>query len=269
MVKKLYKHELLAYMRSILPINLILIAVAVFTRVVQFFESDTATYNIIFGSSVFVFVISIIVSLVLSFIMGIKRFYTNLFTNEGYLTLTLPVTPAQHVLVKFTVATAAIVFNVIMILTSLLIVTSGEVCSEIFKALGYILSGAYGELGFNLIFYIIETLILGIVYVATSYLLFYACISIGQRAKKNRVAAAVGVYFIYYAILQVLSTIGIIIINAFSDKLPFEAIGRFIDNHPEGFVHIFLCGAIVITALVGFAYFMISKYIIKKKLNIE
>ena len=54
----------------------------------------------------------------------------------------------------------------------------------------------------NGLFYIIEVLLLILVAIICGYLLIYACISIGQLARKNKILAAVGVYFGYSVVLQ-------------------------------------------------------------------
>ena len=41
MVKKLLKHEFLAYLRVWIPMQIILMAAALFGRILQFFESDS------------------------------------------------------------------------------------------------------------------------------------------------------------------------------------------------------------------------------------
>lgn len=269
MVKKLFKHEFLAYLRVVLPMHIILLFIALFNRITQLFESTSSTYDIIFGSSMFIYIIALIVCIVLTFIFGIKRFYSNLFTHEGYLTLTLPVTPAQHILVKATVATTSILFSLVMAFASLLIITFGEVGIEIFKAIGFLYNEAYPIVGFNLILYIAEFVLVGIVSIATSYLLYYACICIGQRAKKSRVAAAIAVYFIYYVIVQVLGTIFMVLLPKIVDVLPLDKLADFATAHPHGMCHIIMGAWILFTAIMGFVYFIISKHIVSKKLNIE
>ena len=269
MVKKLFKHEIKAYLRTIIPMHLILIAVALLSRIIQIFDDNSDTFNTVFGSSVIVFVIGAIVCLVLTFIFGIKRFYSNMFTYEGYLTLTLPVTSTAHIFVKAVIATLSAITSFIMIAISVCVITFGDVCVELFNAAGWILKMFYKELGFNSVFYIIECVVLYILSIMMGYLLLYACIAIGQRAKKNRVAAAVGVYFAYYFIVQILGTCLIVIINNYYMYLPIENIIKFIENNPEATVHIFLCAAILWQAILGTIYFIVTRYTINKKLNLE
>ena len=100
-------------------------------------------------------------------------------------------------------------------------------------------------------------------------LLFYACMCIGQLAKKNRVLAAVGVYYGYYIVCQVLSTATTTLV-AISADLPFwEAIGAFIEKHPFASVHIGLCAILAVTVGLALVYYFLSRHILYKRLNLE
>lgn len=269
MVKKLFKHEMTAYYRAMLPMQFILLGIAVLTRLVQFFESDKTVYGIIFGSAVTAYVVAVIVCLIMTFVVGITRFYRNLFTGEGYLSFTLPVTTRAHILTKLAVSVIFTVFSLIAVLVSFALVTMGDAFAEIVKACAYITRSTYNSIGTHLIFYVIEAIVLALLAVASSYLLVYGCISLGQTAKKNRILAAFGFYFAYYFITQILGTIFIIFINEFSDCQLFYNIGRFADNHTFAFVHIMLCLLMLWYLLTSLMYYFVSHIVIKKKLNLE
>lgn len=269
MVKKLFKHELYAYLRTILPMHMILIGIGILGRFIQLFDNNSTAYNIVFWSSVVAFIIGVVVCILLTFIFGIRRFYTNLFTHEGYLSFTLPVTSTQHIFVKNIVAVIAQISSIIMILIATCTITLGEVCAELFKALGYIIKMFYREYNQHTTLFILEFIVALTVVISTTYMLFYACIALGQRAKKNRVAAAVGIFFAYYLIIQVLATIGIIIVTVFYDQLRIEDLLLYLNNHPVFTIHLGWCGTIVISSLLNLLYFSITKSSITKKLNLE
>ncbi len=269
MVKKLFKHEFASYSRIILPMNLILLAVALLTRIVQIFDDNSSTYNSIFATTIIIFVVSCIVCAVLTTIFSIKRFYSNLFTHEGYLSFTLPVSATQHIFTKLTVAVCSLIFSFVMIIASVCVVTFGDVCVEVFKVIGYILGDMYKEFGVHLVFYIIEFAVLCIVSLTVGYLTFYGCISIGQRANKNRIPWAVVAYFVYYVIFQIVGTMFIIIISSLHDTEFMKNIAEFIAFHTNTFIHLFICGYIVFELVLGTIFFFITKHNISKKLNLE
>ena len=270
MVKKLFKHEFLAALRLWLPMQIILLAVALFGRIVQFFETDTTAYNIVFGSSAVIYVLAIFTSLMLTQIFGIVRFYKNLFSPEGYLSFTLPVTTEQHITVKTVVAACSMVGSLLVAFISFAVFTAGEVFVEVMKAAGYLIKMFINEFGrVNFVFYLAEGIALLAVGLLGGFLLYYACIALGQTFKKNRVIGAVGVYFIYYAIVQLCSTVLMIILTFWANTPFFEAIVDFIDTCPEAFIHLALIGLLLFAMVMTAVYFLIIRLVIRKKLNLE
>jgi hypothetical protein len=160
MVKKLFKHEFLAYMRALLPMHLIMLGIAALTRFVYIFEEDSTMFNIIGTSSVIALVVSCLVCLVLSGVNIITRFYKNMFTHEGYLSFTLPVTVEQHIFVKLVTGVAIIFANILFIIVGVCIATAGELTVEIFKAMFWLLGKAGEEIGGHFWLFLLELLVL-------------------------------------------------------------------------------------------------------------
>ena len=270
MVKKLFKHEFLAALRLWLPMQVILLAVALFGRLIQFFETNTQAYRIVFGSSMVIYVLALIASLFLTLVFGIVRFYKNLFSSEGYLSFTLPITTDQHILVKTLVATASMVGTVLVAFLSFMVVSAGEVFVEVMKAAGYLIGKFAEEFGSaNTIGYIAEGILLVLVSIAMAYLLYYACIALGQTFKKNRVIGAVGVYFIYYTITQIIGTILVIICTFLAESGLFAAISNFIDAQPEFSIHLIMILLLIWAALSAGIYYLVIRWVIRNKLNLE
>ena len=185
MVGKLFKYEFLAFMRAVLPFQILMPSAALLLRIVQIFESDTAAYNTVFTSSLVMFIISIAVALVMTFATAITRYYKNLFTYEGYLSFTLPVTERAHILTKLSVSVLWIIISVFVIIASISIATMGEVFVELCKAVAYMTEYLFTHGKWDFVFFIIEFVILAICLISTALLLFYGCITVGQLAKKN------------------------------------------------------------------------------------
>ena len=269
MVSKLFKHEINSYLRVVLPMHMVLIGIALLGRFVQLFDNNSTAYNIVFWSSVVAFIVGVVVCILLTLIFGIKRFYSNLFTSEGYLSFTLPVTSTQHIMVKNIVAVISQVASLVMIIIATCIITFGDVCVELFKAGGYLVKFFYREFGYHTVLYIIEFIVALFIALSATYMLYYACIALGQRAKKNRVGAAVGVFFLYYFIIQVLGTIFIVVVNNYWKELGLDKLFDYLSEHPITTGHIVLCGIIVVSALFSLLYYTITKKTITNKLNLE
>ena len=269
MVKKLFKHEFIAYMRALLPMHLILLGVACLTRFVYFFEEETTIFNIIGTSSIIALVVASVVCLVMTFFNVITRFYKNMFTNEGYLSFTLPVTVDQHILVKVITGCLFIIFSLIFIVVAVLTASAGVLAVELIKAGVYLLKFLAEQIGSGFAGYVVEAIILALVTVISGILLFYACIALGQLSNKNRKIAAIGVYFGYYFVFQIFGTIMIILFSELQGSPLFISIVNFIDTHPKATIHIGFWIGIVWTAILGLVYYAITRYIMKNKLNLE
>jgi hypothetical protein len=268
MVRKLFKHEFLSYARIMLPIYAVLIGVSGVNRIVQLFEQDNIIYNIAFVSSIIAYAVTIILALVLTTITAVTRYYKNLFSGEGYLSFTLPVTPAAHLWVKSLTVIAIEIITIVVILLSVSVITAGDVLTEVFKAIGYLCGRVFESVGAHFWFYIAEFIFLLLITSLTSIMMFYFCITVGQLAKKNRVLAAVGVYFGLYILSQVVSTIGMILLTVFGEPLG-EFLLEFLAEHPFASAH-WIFGIIALANVVMSAvYFLVNRAIIKNKLNLE
>lgn len=269
MVKKLIKHEFMALARMLVPMYIILLGLSLITRILFIFENDSLVYSIIAGSSVAILAIALIVGTVYTLVSCVIRFYRNLFSKEGYLTFTLPVSVEAHLLTKLFTAVVAYIASLAIIGVAFCIATSGDLLVEIIKAAGFLLGKAGEVLGANLPFYFLEFTLLEIVSICMSFLLFYACMCIGQLAKRSRVLLALGVYFGYYYLVQILVTVGMVLLTMFQYTDAFSDIMNWISNNIELFVHILLLGATVFYGVLSGVYYLIAHKIMKKKLNLE
>ncbi len=269
MVKKLLKYEFISYLRTLMPMYGIMLAIGLVTRFVQLFENEHYSYDVVFGSSVIALAISAVVCLVMTVVVGVTRFYKNLYSAEGYLSFTLPVTAGQHIFAKLIMLTAFTFLGLFAILVSASLSMMGEVLWEVFKAIGYLLRKLFEMAGGNLFFYIPEALLLIVVSFVYLYLLYYCCITIGQTAKKNRIFMAFVAYFVYYLITQFFGTAFVIVGMFFGQYGIWEAITDAIVAHPFASVHILLIGATILISALSAAYYFIIRHIMTKKLNLE
>ncbi len=269
MVKKLLKHEFMALGRMLVPMYIILLGLSLITRIIVIFENDSVIYDIISVSSIVVLTIGLVVGLIYTIVSCVIRFYRNLFSKEGYLTFTLPVSTSAHLLTKLFASVVAYIASLGIVFAAFCVATSGELLVEIFKAAGFLLGEAGEVMGANLAFYAIELAVASLVSTCTGFLLFYACMCIGQLAKRSRVLLALGVYFGYYYLTQILVTLGLVFMTVFEDTELFYDIISWIELHPTEFIHVALIGALVIEAVLGGVYYLIAHTIMKKKLNLE
>lgn len=269
MVKKLFKHEYLAWLRVLPLIYGIALVIAAMLRLLIAFETDSIYYNIVLFFAVLMFGASLLVTMAAPTVFGILRFYKNLFTGEGYLTHTLPVTPAAQMWVKLLAAVSFDLASLLIVLLAGIIAASGELFTEICNAIAYLFEMIPEDMAGHLAGWGAEFALLTLALLLTNYLMFYLCICIGQLVRKNRVLAAVGVYFGLYVISQIISTIMTVVFAILGESGALDNLLLQIGEHPIASSHIFLCCTTGLTMLLGIAYYLICHRIIRKKLNLE
>ena len=150
------------------------------------------------------------ISMVVTIYIAI-RFYRNLYTDEGYLMHTLPVTPRQLILAKLLVA-ALWVFVLSMLalwaiccimlfgLPAMALVDMPVVISSLMEYFPQIFG--MGPVAF-LLFYVV----LSLVSAFSNVLIAYAAVSLGQLITKHKVMASVLCYIGFTMLIQTISTL--------------------------------------------------------------
>lgn len=162
----------------------------------------------------FACIAAIFISFIFTLILVFVRFYRHFFTDEGYLTFTLPVKRSTLLLSK--TANAAIWFCAQFAVTGISVLLilmigakpegGGFLNLGFFEEVREFFVFGWEAIGAWLIVYTAEALLGVAVYLAYSILLVYFCITFGAViAKKAKIIASIGVY---YAVTVLLGTIG-------------------------------------------------------------
>lgn len=129
MLKKLIKHEWLATWKNLAMLNGGILLLGILGRIILPLLSNSNLFKInlfailISLCGVF-YIFAIFAVAIITNVLLISRFYRNMFTDEGYLMHTLPVTSSAHILSKLVVYIAWFVIDGISILASLSILFS-------------------------------------------------------------------------------------------------------------------------------------------------
>ena len=269
MVKKLYKHECIAWLRFLPWIWGITLAVAGIHRLMQLFETDSIFYVILIGFTSVVYVLALLACPAFTTIFGVVRFYRHFFTGEGYLTFTLPVSYKAHLWVKISTAALFTLVSSAVCLLSGLIVTTGEVFVEVIKAAQYLIRQAPADITAHLPWYGLEFAFIGICSLFYGYLMYGTCICLGQLAHKHRILAAVGVYFGFYMVTQTLSTVGNVTFMMLTETGTLDSLNTFIANNAQLCVHIGLGACIVLSVVCSLVFWLICHWVLRKRINLE
>ena len=275
MLGKLLKYEFKAMGRTLLPLYGALLAVAAILGLMINF-SDAMNATGIIGSImaiviVVVYVVLLIAIVIMTMVLIVQRFSRNLLGTEGYFLLTLPASIDSHILSKTISAMVWSVFSGIvgMLTLPLILLTSGSAntnVGEIFNQIGRGLGMVAEKIGGgNLAVLIIEVLMFMILTGAAFALKVYASISIGHQVQKHT------------GLLSLATFVGLCIVESMAGSFvgvkTFEISGG--SNIEQQVVdtvlyaqQIMLVG-IAFTAVVAAIYYVITRLLMKYKLNIE
>lgn len=214
MLKKLLKYDFIAVLKywwiAALTSFLLSIVGGGCIKLWSFEKELPTIVYVVTGIILFLVIISYIVFVILSKVFIFTRFYRNFFTDEGYLTFTLPVKRAQLLNSKLIVSTiTTLATNSICILNIfiMLFIGLGEslFTSDFSKHFFELISVRCQACGWYLPIYILILLGILILSIVFSSLLLFFCITFASIImKKAKVITAIG---IYYGINSVISFI--------------------------------------------------------------
>ncbi|MBQ9112155.1 MAG: hypothetical protein IJY08_01080 [Clostridia bacterium] len=225
---------------------------------------------------VFACIMAISASGLLSQLIVYYRFYRNFFTDEGYLTFTLPVSRKTLLLSKtvnaFIWTTLSGILIAVCFSMFFLISPPAEFAEEFYSSIFFDLVGEmFGEiLDGWFVLYIIQALIIGACYMVFSISLIHFSITMGATvAKKYKLLAGVGIYYVANTAISVVAQI----IGTFA-MLSFDAVFEdFLETASATAQSIFIAVVLLIVmiavaALAAVMYIMTQKRI-ENKLNLE
>lgn len=162
---------------------------------------------------IFVMIAGVVISLILVY----WRIYTHFFTDEGYLTFTLPVKRSTLYLSKVLTALIVQVATVLVLIVGigfmcLLIPPTeaggGPINPVVFRELGHVIAQGWETIGAWMIVYALLVLVLMVLLALFSTGMVFLCMTIGSIvAKKHKLLAAIGIYYAVHTVLSFASSI--------------------------------------------------------------
>ncbi len=276
MLTKLLKYDMKFSYRVMLFIYMAAIALSGFLSVTLLL-SQTVEYISIFSLISFLpYMFSLFAVALSGFLVVAVRVYKNLYTDEGYLTFTLPVTSAQIIWSKvflygFWQITGMIVLLVSMALPVLTLAYSQGVGGEIVGIIELVIDylGFWARTVLNLdaqmiaVFFAVLFLEFVVMLISTPVVIVFS-FSVGQLANRYRLLATFGVYYVYNLIMN---TIFSIVESTFIVVESLLVPGTSVSFDITSFVHASLISLTIDIVMVIFI-FMISRHIMTKKLNL-
>ncbi len=264
MLGKLFKHEFKTSAKLLIPLNLIVIGITLIGCLL-FRSGLLQTLHVEFLNAVFLFlyIISLFALFILTAVYLTMRFYKTMYSSQGYLTHTLPVSSASILNTK-------ILTSVFWVLLAL-IITACSIWFLIRSASGVTISPEefrilqerfFNEMGIEIGSFLAT--IAGTVTVScfTSVLMIFASLSVGQLFRQYRIPAAIGACIVFYFIQQIASVILLLLLG-------INAMEHASSAAQGDFTKLLLGSVTAEELLFAVAYYILCYYFTKKKLNLE
>lgn len=202
------------------------------------------------------------------------RFYKTCYTDQGYLTHTLPVTTHQILIAKIAIAffvnilmALAILFSVFIIIqVGILHITSFYTDSPelkwIFKDMFSIVLNEFSNVfGIHLPSFLIYMILYSIISEIANVVIIFGCISLGQLYAKHRILGAIASYFIVLFIEQIFGLFTSVPISARVLSAKYTTVFDILSPTMN-------LSLLFIVTLAVFMYFA-NIHMMTKKLNLE
>ena len=273
MLSKLMKHEFRATARLMLPLYLVVLLLAVGARI-----SVTWLLEASFGVQAIDFLLhllgvllmigfgaGLVAAVVVSVVIMILRYRSNLLGDEGYVMFTLPVSTHHLVWSKLLVSTVWFAGAALVDILAVVIVVLN---SHVFQNLGSIISDVIASFSAyyaaNGILLVIELLVLLVLSAFALCLQFYAPLSIGHSFDKHKMLLSVVFFFVIQTASQVVSSLLV------AGSLVVVNIGALASGlAPAITLHGTLWASILLSLLLCVVLYIINHLFLSRKLNLE
>ncbi|MBR6477088.1 MAG: hypothetical protein IKS85_01450 [Lachnospiraceae bacterium] len=295
MLGKLFKYEI----RSISKVGLLLVAIAgIITAIGAVYlvsplfkslidprgakETSTVVFGSILGMLGILSYILMLFALTTGFsIYAGFRFYKSMYSDEGYLTHTLPVTPSQLLFVKIVTASVwVLIMYAVLTLSALFLVTLGvaeithsdiptllkNVKSGIEFILDYISKDLKVAIAKSSVYWIIALIITPIANIC----ILFGALTVGQCSWKNKGLMGIVSYIGIRVAMSVISGVANLAGNiVFAARSSADVEDEVAAMYALGLANSKYLVAMSITLVFAVGLTIVSNYIIKNRLNLE
>ena len=280
MLKKLFKYEWIFFWKVPTAINVFLVIVTIvgiISLASPFWELDVWGIDILLGLAIFFYILAIVACSIAVTVYVAVRYYKKIYTDEGYLTNTLPVTARQIVLSKlftsiiWTMLTGIVVSLSVLSLTyTALYSFSSNFWADFMQELPDFLEIFREEMGIGFSLFLLLLIIQSVLSTAFSILKMYAAIALGQLFTRHKIAGAFLWYIGEYVIFQIINSI-VSHSSPFSGGMFGYAFGISYYNYSRlGDIIIpSMLVSIVTTLIFSAVLYFITEHMLKNQLNLD
>lgn len=259
MLNKLLKYEFKSTGRTFLPIYGALLITSFLTRLFVFNKDFSNSFFLslfqVVISSLFGFLLMAV--FILTLVVSLQRFYKNLLGEEGYLSMTLPVRPWQHILCKSLTSLVWYIFSSIAaILAFVILAYEKGMLGDFFKAIITLIRR--GSLNAQILTACGEFFLFAALGILAFTMMLYASMALGQLSANKRLLTSFGAFLALNFLVQIL--MGVL------GNLAAQWIFPVSDDWA---IHVALLLSIALEIFFLAGFFFITNHILSRKLNLE
>lgn len=286
MLGKLFKYEwrtvskmgllMLAAIGIVTLLGVIGFALPMSNMETNYAYSDEDSIGVILNTLVAMVTIMVYIVTLMGVVYGMMiylgvHFYKTMYSDEGYLTMTLPVTPRQLIISKvlngsiwYGIVCAAMGISVIVLMTAMMFFMGNamDVSADMQKEMSVFFQELWEAFGIEVVHMIVSVLLMLIITPVSGIMMLFGAITIGQLASKYRALMGVLAYFGISTVSTVVSYIISFILNIGS-----FAVASATDGIPS--MTASYDAAVITYAIMAVVFYFVSLHILSKKLNME
>ncbi len=274
MLKKLFRQEWIATTKILLPINLLLIVITLFGSFISRIflpDSENALVQGLSISALMLCICALIGVTCAAYIYIVLRFYKTMYSDEGYLTHTLPISVHTLIIGKGLTATIWLCITHVMLFVSAMFLVfsqfdSGELRNAYQEFLTFLAEYKLNSpMPFSILICLIPVAI--VVNALYSFLNVSASLAIGQLITKHKIIGSILAFCGIYTIVQVISLFIFSFTNYFSYMVSSAQVESIKDM--VNYVFFSLGTSIGMTLLLCVVFYVTTWQLTSRKLNLD
>jgi len=223
--------------------------------------ADVRLFGIVFAITCSIYAITVIVVVVVNFVYLCFQFYRSMYSEQGYLTHTLPVETTQILNVKVAVSFGYMFLTGVLSILSFAAIgmaVDSMQAGELLELIGRGIHETAEELGVPGAVFVLFVLLMFGLGCLDSLLLFFAGSSIGQLFHRSKGACGIAAGIVLYYCSQIISVI-----------LVFLGYVVFVQLSAAREAVWAMAGGCLLAISWSAVYYMICRVIVQKHLNLE
>ena len=281
MLRKLIKYDKRALRKISLSMFLVALVAGLLSGLCLRFQDKASEYlvlDLLISLVNLISIFAIAVSMLVVIVFVALRFYRNFYTDEGYLTFTLPVRRTQLMFSKAYVGFSAIVKQLIAIIGGVAIIfalvwdkaTDESAATSLAEILIIGIRELWTADPKMFVIYAVEIFAGILAYLLFDLMLIYLCISLASViVKKARIAVAIAIFYFANSFVIGGIELAVILLTVSASEGFFLLIENVPLPEQEAVLVLFILALILFLLIESFICYMINLTVTERKLNLE